>query len=228
VKDYENMKEKISALADGELSDFEVRRVLTEIEKNPEYRKFWQNIQYTSGILADPNQDFLENDISQQVLSNIAGKKIETFKEDINRPKMRYFVASLAGFFAVTFYSLFPVSENSFADFASEKIVQAIESPGALEVLNSSVSGLNAVLQDYEFTREGTRANYRFPNSGKTFKVSLYPIQEINKIGIKEATKISYIKSKRGIYIVSVSGNISPDQKNHILEKANLFANKLK
>ena len=83
---------------------------------------------------------------------------------------MRYVAASFAGFFAVIVYSVFPTPENSFTDIASKKIDQAIESPGALEVLNNSVSGLNAVLQDYELTREGTRANYRFPNSGKTFK----------------------------------------------------------
>ena len=32
----ENIKERISALADGELSEFEVRRVLEEIKNNPE------------------------------------------------------------------------------------------------------------------------------------------------------------------------------------------------
>ena len=32
MKDNKNMKEKISALADSELSDFETRRILEEIE----------------------------------------------------------------------------------------------------------------------------------------------------------------------------------------------------
>ena len=40
------MKEKISALADGELSDFETRRILSEISSNPEYREFWKNIHF--------------------------------------------------------------------------------------------------------------------------------------------------------------------------------------
>jgi hypothetical protein len=56
----------------------------------------------------------------------------------------------------------------------------------------------------------------------------LYPIEEINKIGITEATKISYLKSKDGIYVVSVSGNLSTDKKNQILRQANFFADKLK
>ena len=44
---------------------------------------------------------------------------------------------------------------------------------------------------------------------------------------IQEATKISYIQSVKGIYVVSVSGNISADKKNQILQKVNLFADKL-
>ena len=38
MKDNKNMKEKISALADSELSDFETRRILEEIESNQEFR----------------------------------------------------------------------------------------------------------------------------------------------------------------------------------------------
>ena len=47
MNNNKNMKEKISALADGELSDFETRRILTEISSNPEYREFWQSIHQT-------------------------------------------------------------------------------------------------------------------------------------------------------------------------------------
>ena len=223
------MKEKISALADGELSDFETRRVLSEIRRNPEYRDFWVNIQRTKEILGENETQLLTNDISARVSSNISNK---TYKSDvsgkINESKLNYFMAASVGFLAVMTYSFFPAQQNSFSDLANEKIVDAIESPGALEVLNNSVSGLNVVLQDYKSSREGTLANYRFSNSGETFKVSLYPIQEINKIGLNEATKISYIKSKNGVYLVSVSGNISSDKKNQILQRANIFAEKLK
>ena len=132
------------------------------------------------------------------------------------------------GCFGVIIYSLIPQSSETFSDFASQKINQAIDSPQAMEVLNNSVSGMNVILQDFESNNLGTLANYKVTNSGETFKVSLYPIQEINKIGINEAAKISYIKSKKGVYVVSVSGNISTDKKNQILQKANFFAEKLK
>ena len=123
-------------------------------------------------------------------------------------------------------YSLTSPSVESFSDTASQRIVDAIESPQAIEVLNNSVSGLG-ILQDYKSNQKGALANYRVPNSNKTFKVSLYPIQEINKIGAGEATRISYIKSKNGVYVVSVSGNISTEKKDQILQNANFFAEKL-
>ena len=123
-------------------------------------------------------------------------------------------------------YSLTLPSVESFSDTASQRIVDAIESPQAIEVLNNSVSGLG-ILQDFKSNQKGTLANYRVPNSNKTFKVSLYPIKEVNKMGVGEATRISYIKSKNGIYVVSVSGNISAEKKNQILQNANFFAEKI-
>ena len=228
MKVNKNMKEKISALADGELSDFETRRVLSEIRRNPEYRDFWINIQHTKEIVREKETQLLTNDISSRVSSKMTNK---TFKSDVsskvNESKLTYFIAASIGFLAVMSYSFFPAQQNSFSDLANKKIVDAIESPGALEALNNSVSGLNVVLQDYKSSREGTLASYKFSNSGETFKVSLYPIQEINKIGLNEATKISYIKSKNGVYLVSVSGDISSDKKNQILQRANIFAKKL-
>ena len=125
-------------------------------------------------------------------------------------------------------YSLTPQSDSTFSEKASKKIVEAIDSPQALEVLNSSVSGLNVTLQDFQSNPQGTMANYMMSDSKETFRVSLYPIEEINKIKINEATKISYLKSKDGIYVVSVSGNLSTDKKNQILRQANFFADKLK
>jgi hypothetical protein len=126
----------------------------------------------------------------------------------------------------VIIYSLIPPSVESFSDIASQRIVDAIDSPQAMEVLNNSVSGLG-VLQDFKSNHIGTLANYRVPNSNKTFKVSLYPIKEVNKMGVGEATRISYINSNKGIYVISVSGNISAEKKNQILQNANFFAEKI-
>ena len=195
------MKEKISALADGELSDFETRRILSEISSNPEYREFWKNIHQGKEALKNEESEFLDIDISNKVSYGL--DMLQTnFPEQIKKLKhshASYIAASIFGFCAVIIYSLTPPSVESFSDTASQRIVDAIESPQAIEVLNNSVSGLG-ILQDYKSNQKGALANYRVPNSNKTFKVSLYPIKEVNKIGAGEATRISYIKSKNGIY----------------------------
>ena len=54
----ENIKEKISALADGELSEFEVRRVLDEIEKEPDLRNYWDLLQITRRSLINEASRF--------------------------------------------------------------------------------------------------------------------------------------------------------------------------
>ncbi len=222
------MKEKISALADGELSDFETRRLLSEISSNPEYREFWKNIHQGKEALRNEEYEFLDIDISNRVsfgLDKVQLKDLKQIKK-YKYPQASYITASILGFCAVIIYSLIPPSEESFSDTASQRIVDAIDSPQAIEVLNNSVSGLG-VLQDFKSNQKGTLANYKVPNSNKTFKVSLYPIKEVNKIGVDEATRISYIKSKNGIYVVSISGNISAEKKNQILQNANFFAEKI-
>ncbi len=222
------MKEKISALADGELSDFETRRILSEISSNPEYREFWKNIHQSKEALKSEESEFFDIDISNRVslgLDKVQPKSSEQTKKH-KYPQASYIAVSIFGFCAVIIYSLIPPSVESFSDIASQRIVDAIDSPQAMEVLNNSVSGMG-ILQDFKSNQNGTLANYRVPNSNKTFKVSLYPIKEVNKMGVGEATRISYIKSNNGIYVVSVSGNISAEKKNQILQNANFFAEKI-
>ena len=59
------MKEKISALADGELSEFETRRVLEEISSNPEYREFWRNIQLSKETFNEDDVMINTRDLSE-------------------------------------------------------------------------------------------------------------------------------------------------------------------
>ena len=225
MNDNKVMREKISALADGELSEFETRRILSEIKHNPAYREFWRNIHLVRDLF-DESEDFLlERDISTNLRSRLrTDLSIETNEAQEWLSKKNYLLVSLASFFAVVTFSFFSLEEVTFADLASQKIDTAINSPEAMSVLNNSVSDLNVVLQNVETNNKGTLANYKMMNSDETFKLSLYPLKEINKIGIKEATKISYIKRDGKVYVVSVSGNLSAEKKNLILQKANLSA----
>ena len=230
MKNNINMKEKISALADGELSDFETRRLLEEISSNPELREFWANIHLSKALLNYGDSSFMHVDLTKKISRQIEDVIPEIIEEETRESffQVRYFAASIIGFCAVVAYASFLQNPETFTDLASQKIVSAIDSPEAMEVLNGSVTGLEVELQDFKSDLRGTLANYRLPNSGETFRVSLYPIKEINKIGISEASKITYIKAKDGIYVISVSGNLSADKKNQVLKQANFFADKLK
>ena len=228
MTDNKNMKEKISALSDGELSEFEVRRILDEISANPDYRDFWRNIHITKNGLLDEVNSFHESDISKNLKKALLQETPD--EVPVNRNWLSdwpvFGSASLAGFCAVVLFANFNTfsTEDSFAELASQKIDVAINSPQALEVLSQSVSGMNVELQDFKTNTDGVLANYKLPSSGETFKVSLYPIKEINKIMTNEATKITYVRVKDGVYVFSISGNLSADKKNQILQKVNLFA----
>ena len=75
-------KEKISALADGELSEFETRRILNEIGHNPAYREFWRNIHLVKDLF-DESEDFLhERDISKDLRSRLRTNLSEETNKD--------------------------------------------------------------------------------------------------------------------------------------------------
>ena len=58
------IKEKISALSDGELSEFETRRVLEEIQNNPQLRDYWKKLQISKRAFQNESLVFESSDIS--------------------------------------------------------------------------------------------------------------------------------------------------------------------
>ncbi|GIT60846.1 MAG: hypothetical protein Ct9H300mP20_06730 [Gammaproteobacteria bacterium] len=67
----EGIKERISALVDGELSEFEARRVLEEIEAKPELRDYWNKLQITKSGLKERSLGYLDRDISKRVAAEL-------------------------------------------------------------------------------------------------------------------------------------------------------------
>ncbi|HJL96443.1 MAG TPA: sigma-E factor negative regulatory protein [SAR86 cluster bacterium] len=225
------IKEKISALSDGELSEFETRRVLNEIEDNAELREYWNDLQISKRVLHKDNLLFEEIDISTRI-SNELGKKakIVTSERSWWVNQKNYIGMALASCLVVFFFNFqYTNNNNSFTDLASKRISEAIASPEAIEVLNNSVSGINAELQNIQNGPQGIlRANYLMPSSGKSFKVSLSPIETPMALSSSRASRISYIKTEKGIFVISVSGDITAEKKSKILQNANFFSNKVK
>ena len=58
--------------------------------------------------------------------------------------------------------------------------------------------------------------------NGKTFKVSFSPINSSFKSSTIDSSRVSYLRTPKGIFIVSVSGSISDEAKIKILENVKL------
>jgi len=177
------IKERISAMVDGELSEFEVRRVLEEIEANPELRDYWMKLQVAKSGLKDKSLGYLDRDVSKRVAREL-GKIIEEPKKaiSINKAYLSMAAAASAGLAIVFSFGVFDSIDRSlspeelFASEASKQIADAISSPQAMQVLDKALTGMNVTLQDLNAGKKGqVYANYRFPSNGKTFRVSLSP-----------------------------------------------------
>ena len=229
----ENIKEKISALADGELSEFEVRRVLDEIEKEPDLRNYWDLLQITRRSLINEDLGNIGIDISGRVRRELSGRKPHVVKNYSSYPRYKSYLAATAGL-ALVFGINFVITPSytdtdSFSDEASLTIANAIASPEALEVLNNSVMGMNAKLRDFNYVSGGgMHANYVFPKDGKKFRVSLSPV--LSEYKVKQAPELRrvFIKTDKGVFVVSVSGNITDEKKSRILQNANYFSSQIK
>ena len=227
------IKEKISALSDGELSDFETRRVLEEIKNNPELREYWRTIQVSKSAFQNDSIVFEGLDISMAV-SRELGKSFSSdsvSKDSFFSQSKNYIGLAVASCLVVLIYNFqeFNTKSDSYPELASKRISQAIASPEAIEVLQNSISGLNAELQTIQSdTRGSLEANYFLPSTGKTFNVSLSPINSSPDLSSREASRIAYVRTKEGVYIFSVSGNITAEKKLEILQNANFFTENLR
>ena len=226
------IKEKISALSDGELSDFETRRVLDEININPELREYWKKLQISKSAFSNENLAFETSDVSFSVSRELgkSSKSPLTLQESFFTKQKNYIGLAVASCLLVLAYNsqTFISKPNTFPELASQKISEAIASPQAMDVLNNSITGLNAELQTLQSDPKGSlRANYLLPSTGKTFNVSLSPIDSSSGLSSKGASRIAYLRTKDGVFVISVSGNITAEKKLEILQNANFFAHNL-
>ena len=165
----EGIKERISALIDGELSEFEVRRVLEEIESDPELKEYWSKLHISRDGMKDHSLGFFNNDISKRVAAELGKAVVDNSETKKLFSKSNFYMSSsiIVGMVLVATTVMVSTSESTlspeeaFASEASEKIAQAIASPEALDVLGRSVTGMNATLEGMDTDSKGQiYANY--------------------------------------------------------------------
>ena len=235
------IKERISALMDGELSEFEARRVLEEIKEDPELRHYWSSLLVSRKGLKEQSLVLEGKDISQKIARELGYLSNEFKKEPRSNEKksftpLFYFAASGSVAVVVVLLSIANISissdsntlTNSFSDEVSQNIAQAIESPEAIKLLKKVVGGIDAKLEKLNSYPKGQiQANYRMPSNGKTFNVNLSPISSSYDPGSLRASKLVYLKTDKGLFILSISGDIPPEEKAQILRNASVRFNKI-
>jgi len=235
------IKERISALLDGELSEFETRRVIEEIQDDPHLRQYWSSLVVTREGFKKESLSFIENDISKEVANELG--YITHKDEEISKDKSVWYTSKFtylasSGVFVALVVLAFnmennsienTLAEDSFSTQASQRIAQAIESPEAINLLNTAVQGIDAKLEGLDSSSLGIiQANYVVPSSGNKFKVNLSPISSSYDISANQASKLVYLRTNNGLFVLSISGNIDSKQKAKILSNATVSFNKNK
>ena len=235
------IKERISALLDGELSEFETRRVIEEIKDDPRLRQYWSSLVTVREGFKEESLSFIKSDISKDIANELGYKthpeeKISKDKSTWSRTKSSYVAAS--GIITVMVVLAFnmqntilvdAIAEDSFSTQASQRIAQAIESPEAINLLNTAVQGIDAKLEGLDSSSLGMiQANYVVPSSGNKFKVNLSPISSSYDISANQPSKLVYLRTNKGLFVLSISGDIDSKQKAKILRNATVSFNKNK
>ena len=233
--DNHGIKERISALMDGEVSEFEARRVLKEIDQDPSLREYWINLQLSSAVLRGESLSHHNRDVSTRVATSLLQPNLREkdlfnlVQEKYRIPK--YTTAFAAGFLLMTVsaYSLKDifVSSPNFSDVTSLQIENMVSSSEALDVLKKATLGLDLEMEEFKSGQEGQiYANYKSKVSGRPFMVSLSPISAVSNQALNsDLLKVAVvIKTKKGIFLLDVKGDVSQQEKSIILHNANFIA----
>ena len=233
--DNHGIKERISALMDGEVSEFEARRVLKEIDQDPSLREYWINLQLSSAVLRGESLSHQNRDVSTRVATSLLQPNLREkdlfnlVQEKYRIPK--YTTAFAAGFLLMTVsaYSLKDifVSSPNFSDVTSLQIENMVSSSEALDVLKKATLGLDIEMEEFKSGQEGQiYANYKSKVSGRPFMVSLSPISAVSNQALNsDLLKVAVvIKTKKGIFLLDVKGDVSQQEKSIILHNANFIA----
>ena len=233
--DNHGIKERISALMDGEVSEFEARRALKEIDQDPSLREYWINLQLSSAVLRGESLSHHNRDVSIRVATSLMQPNLREkdlfnlVQEEYRIPK--YTTAFAVGFLLITVsaYSLKDifVSSPNFSDVTSLQIENIVSSSEALDVLKKATLGLDLEMEEFKSGQEGQiYANYKSKVSGRPFMVSLSPISAVSNQALNsDLLKVAVvIKTKKGIFLLDVKGDVSQQEKSIILHNANFIA----
>ena len=114
----EGIKERISALIDGELSEFEVRRVL-----DPELKEYWSKLHISRDGIKDRSLGFLTTDISKRVAAELGKTVVDNPETKKLLSKSDFYMASsiIIGIVLVATTVMVSTSEPALSNFENNK-----------------------------------------------------------------------------------------------------------
>ena len=201
----DSIEHRLSALLDGETSEFETRRLIEEINRSPEIKNLWIRMNKTKSLLT-AEIDFSPRNISSTVIEELDSSSIKQikFSKDEKSKQLKYY-----GFAFGVLLSLGLVFQPSMIQekesFKPTSIIPAMSIGNTPVSSNESYleeigNNLKGSLKKIEFIEDGDIiANYVENDSNRSFKLRVL----FRDLSIEDRIKLS----STGITVHSLANN---------------------
>ncbi len=201
----DSIEHRLSALLDGETSEFETRRLIEEINRRPEIKNLWIRMNKTKSLLA-AEIDFSPRNISSTVIEELDSPSIKQikFSKDEKSKQLKYygFAFGVLLSLGLVFQPLMIQEKKS---FKSTSVIPALSIGNTPVSSNESYleeigNNLKGSLKKIEFIEDGDIiANYVENDSNRSFKLRVL----FRDLSIEDRIKLS----STGITVHSLANN---------------------
>ncbi len=201
----DSIEHRLSALLDGETSEFETRRLIEEINRSPEIKNLWIRMNKTKSLLL-AEIDFSPRNISSKVMEELdfsSNKQIK-FSKDKKSKQLKYygFAFGVLLSLGLVFQPLMIQEKESFKPTSVIPALSIGNTPVSsnesyLEEIGNNLKGS---LKKIEFIEDGDIiANYVENDSNRSFKLRVL----FRDLSIEDRIKLS----STGITVHSLANN---------------------
>ena len=201
----DSIEHRLSALLDGETSEFETRRLIEEINRSPEIKNLWIRMNKTKSLLT-AEIDFSPRNISSTVIEELDSSSIKQikFSKDEKSKQLKYygFAFGVLLSLGLVFQPLMNLEKESFKPTTVIPALSIGNTPVSsnesyLEEIGNNLKGS---LKKIEFIEDGDIiANYVENDSNRSFKLRVL----FRDLSIEDRIKLS----STGITVHSLANN---------------------
>ena len=156
----DSIEHRLSALLDGETSEFETRRLVEEINKNPEIKNLWIRMNKTKSLLT-AEIDFSPRNIASSVMEELDASNIKQvkFSKDEKSKQLKYYGFAFGVLLSLGLvFQPFVIQERE--SFKSTSVIPA------LSIGNIPVSSNESYLQEIGNNLKGSLKKIEFMEEG--------------------------------------------------------------